>query len=49
MHYQKKNIRHKHEIGELRYYNPDITEYQNMLNNGYDRIWDCGNKKYITK
>ena len=22
------------------------TEYQNMLFNGYDRIWDCGNSKW---
>ena len=25
------------------------TEYQNMLINGYDRIWDCGNLKYTWK
>jgi len=23
------------------------TEYENMKNNGWDRIWDCGNIKYI--
>lgn len=28
-------------------YNPDMTEYQNMLNAGYDRIWGCGTIKYI--
>lgn len=23
------------------------TEVQNMVNNGYDRIWDCGNKVFV--
>ena len=27
-------------------YNPNLTEYQNMLNWGYDRVWDCGTIKY---
>jgi hypothetical protein len=25
------------------------TEWENMKNNNYDRIWDCGNKTYIWK
>lgn len=25
------------------------TEWENMQNNNYDRIWDCGNKTYIWK
>lgn len=28
-------------------YDPLLTEYQNMLNVGYDRIWDCGTLKFI--
>jgi hypothetical protein len=24
-------------------YEPKLSEWQNMQNNGYDRIWDCGN------
>jgi hypothetical protein len=43
---QKKNIEHKYNKGELSYYNPDETEYINMIKNGYDRIWDCGNAKF---
>lgn len=40
----------KHKLEEkLDLYNPKDTEYQNMLNNGYDRIWDCGNAKYVYK
>jgi hypothetical protein len=27
-------------------FNPNLTEWENMKNNGYDRIWDCGNFKY---
>jgi len=28
-------------------FNPDLTEYKNMTENGYTRIWDCGNSKYL--
>lgn len=28
---------------------PNLTEWQNMQNFGYDRIWDCGNLKYTWK
>lgn len=38
----RKNVLSK----RLNTFDPTITEYQNMLNNGYDRIWDCGNLKY---
>jgi hypothetical protein len=27
-------------------YDSELTEYQNCLNNGYDRIWDCGKIKF---
>jgi hypothetical protein len=27
-------------------FDPSLTEYQNMLANGYDRIWGCGSLKY---
>jgi hypothetical protein len=26
---------------------PNLTEYENRLNQGYKRIWDCGNTKWI--
>lgn len=29
--------------------NKSLSEYQNMLNFGYDRIWDCGHLKYSFK
>jgi len=27
-------------------FNPMLSEWENMKNNKYDRIWDCGSKKY---
>jgi transposase len=34
----------KHKLPDLLDdFDADLTEYQNMLNNRYDRIWDCGN------
>lgn len=37
----------KHKLQNLlEYYDPSKTEYENMLDNGWDRIWDCGNAKY---
>jgi hypothetical protein len=38
----------KHKLSKLlTVFDPVLTEYQNMLNNGYDRIWDCGNKVFV--
>lgn len=31
---------------KLKTFNKDLTEWQNMQLNGYDRIWDCGSLKY---
>lgn len=40
----------KHKLSKiLETYDPNLNEYQNMLNNGYDRIWDCGNAKWLWK
>jgi len=27
-------------------YDENLSEYENMVMNGYTRIWDCGNLKY---
>lgn len=38
----------KHKLPNLlNRYDNSRSEYQNMLMNGYDRIWDCGNAVYI--
>jgi hypothetical protein len=39
----RKNILEK----KLETFDPELTEYQNMLNNGIDRVWDCGNMKFV--
>jgi transposase-like protein len=40
----------KHKLKEkLNTFHSDLTEYENMLLNGWDRIWDCGNMKYVWK
>ena len=34
----------KHKLKDkLETFDPNITEWENMKANGYDRIWDCGN------
>jgi hypothetical protein len=33
----------------LEYYNDEFTERENMIINGYDRIWDCGSLVYSSK
>jgi hypothetical protein len=38
----RKSILYK----KLKNYDPNLSEWQNMQLNGYDRIWDCGNIKY---
>lgn len=38
----------KHKLaGKLKSFDPNLSEWKNMVNNGYDRIWDCGNTKWI--
>ena len=42
-----RNQFQKHKLAaRLENFDPGLTEYQNMLNHGYDRIWDCGNLVY---
>jgi len=37
----------KHKLKDkLPYFDDKMTEYQNMVKNGWDRYWDCGNKVY---
>ncbi len=38
----------KHKLKNiLEIFDSNLSEWQNMQMNGYDRIWDCGNKKWI--
>ncbi len=46
--YHRRQFQRKILPGKLEKFDPSLTEYQNMLMNGYDRIWDCGKIKFIT-
>lgn len=40
----------KHKLKtKLEKFDANKTEYENMLMNKWDRIWDCGNAKYVWK
>ena len=43
------NFRKQELPKKLETFDINLTEFQNMVNNGYDRIWDCGNIKYEWK
>lgn len=37
-----------HKLADkLEIYDPSLSAWQNMKNNGYDRIWDCGNSVWV--
>ena len=33
----------KHLLSKLNHFDNTISAWENMLNHGYDRVWDCGN------
>ena len=38
----------KHRLSKLLPdFDPNLTEWENMKNHGFDRIWDCGNGKWV--
>ena len=38
----------KHKLKDiLEKFDENLSEKQNMINNGYSRIWDCGNKVFV--
>ena len=40
----------KHKLkNNLSIFDQSISEWENMKNNGYDRIWDCGNYVFVKK
>lgn len=44
--YHRFNFRKDQLSKKLELFDPNLTEWDNMKNNGYDRIWDCGHIKY---
>ena len=49
MRYHKFGFRHSRMKNKLKNYNPELSERENMLNNNYYRIYDCGKVKYSIK
>lgn len=38
----------KHKLqGVLEQYNPKLSEWENMINHNYDRVWDCGSSVFL--
>lgn len=46
LHHRSTFMKHKLK-DKLDTFEPSLSEVENMYNNGYRRIWDCGNKVYI--
>jgi hypothetical protein len=44
--YHRFSFRKSELSKKLLNFDPNLTEWENMKNNGFDRIWDCGNLKY---
>jgi len=49
--HRSREYRFKYRKGQLEdkleEFDSDLTEWENMQVNGYDRIWDCGNLKFV--
>lgn len=45
--YHRFNFRKDVLNEKLESFDSNLTEYENMVLNGYDRIWDCGSIKYV--
>ena len=46
LHSRLKFQKHK-LLNLLENFDSKLTEWENMKLNGYDRIWNCGNKKFV--
>lgn len=47
--YNRVNFQKHRLVGKLDMFDTELSEWDNMINNGYDRIWDCGNTKWEWK
>lgn len=45
--YHRFNFRKSVLESKLDKFDQNLTEFENMVNNGWDRVWDCGNMKFI--
>lgn len=49
-HFMSRMTYQKHKLSSLLpVFDSSLTEWDNMKNNGYDRIWDCGNDVWLFK
>ena len=44
--FQKYKLQSLYEKGVLKFYDDDLSEFDNMFNNGYNIIYDCGQLKF---
>jgi len=48
LHLMSRQKFQKHKLSNiLEHYDSNKTEWENMQDNNYDRIWDCGNSVYV--
>lgn len=47
--FQKHKLESLFKSGELKFYDPTMTESENMFRNGYSRYWDSGHDVYVMK
>lgn len=46
---ESRQVYQKHKLDKLAIFDKNLSEWENMKINGYDRIWDCGNNVYVWK
>lgn len=47
--FHRKNFQKKLLKNRLKIFDEELTEWENMKNNGWNRIWDCGHSLYVLK
>lgn len=47
--FQKHKLKKLFANNEIKYYNEDESEFDNMIKNGYRIYYDCGNLAFILK
>lgn len=45
--YERYGFQKKLLYKKLKKFNPNLSEYENMINNGFRRFWDCGHYVFI--
>lgn len=45
--YHRFNFRKSELLKKIKQFDPNLTEWENMKANGWNRIWDCGNMVFV--